>query len=111
MRKLCHKHLVWQQFIQRLNFKMKKLFVILSFLFVFQTLSAQLFSNEKILKDANGGKGSLDNNLLRWGYFLGFNNYDFNFDYNQDLADIQVLKSVGFNVGLIGNLRINEFLD
>ncbi|RMZ50618.1 PorT family protein [Flavobacteriaceae bacterium PRS1] len=90
---------------------MKKIFVILSFLFALQTVSAQLFSKEKILKDANGGKGTLDNNLLRWGYFLGFNNYDFNFDYNQNLGDIQVLKSVGFNVGLIGNLRINEFLD
>jgi len=85
---------------------MKKLFVLLSFFFVFQTVSAQLFSKEKIKNNEN-----FDKQLLSWGYFLGFNNYDFNFDYNQDFADIQVLKSVGFNVGLIGNLRINEHLD
>ncbi|MCK5401333.1 MAG: PorT family protein [Flavobacteriaceae bacterium] len=85
---------------------MKKLFVLLSFFFALQTISAQLFSKEKIKNNEN-----FDKSFLSWGYFLGFNNYDFNFDYNQNLADIQVLKSVGFNVGLIGNLRINEFLD
>jgi len=85
---------------------MKKLFVILSFFFAFQTVSAQLFSKEKIKNNEN-----FDKPLLSWGYYLGFNNYDFNFDYNQNIGDIQVIKSVGFNVGLIGNLRINEYLD
>lgn len=49
--------------------------------------------------------------LLNWGYFLGFNQYDFKFEYKNDLQDILVDKSIGFNVGLIGELRINEFLD
>ena len=106
MLKLYHKHLVWLLFIKQLNNRMKKLFVLLSFFFALQTISAQLFSKEKIKNNEN-----FDKSFLSWGYFLGFNNYDFNFDYNQNLADIQVLKSVGFNVGLIGNLRINEFLD
>ena len=39
------------------------------------------------------------------------NNYDFNFDYKVNLEDIQTQKSFGFNVGLIGNLRINDYLD
>src|SRR5690606_26640836 len=38
-------------------------------------------------------------------------NYDFNFDYNQDLTDIYVKVSAGFNVGLIGYLRINDYID
>lgn len=90
---------------------MKHLFILLSFLFIFQTSNAQLFRKEKVSYDANQGRGSTDYNLLRWGYFLGFNNYDFNFDYNQDLRDIYVKRSTGFNVGLIGNLRINDYID
>lgn len=85
---------------------MKKVFLVLSFIIVTQSVSAQLFSKEKIKNNEN-----VDKPLISWGYFLGFNSYDFNFDYNQDLPDIQALKSVGFNVGLIGNLRINNYLD
>ena len=52
-----------------------------------------------------------DDHLLNWGYFLGFNQYDFKFEYKDDLPDILVDKSFGFNVGLIGELRLNKFLD
>jgi hypothetical protein len=52
-----------------------------------------------------------DQKLLNWGYFLGFNQYDFKFEYKNDLPDVLVSKSFGFNVGLIGELRLNEFLD
>lgn len=87
----------------------------LSLLFIFflsvHTCNAQLFNREKVTYDANSGRGSTNNNLLRWGYFLGINSYDFNFDYNEDLRDIYVKKSAGFSVGLIGNLRLNDFID
>src|SRR5690606_229388 len=59
----------------------------------------------------NQGRGSTDYNLLRWGYFLGFSQYDFNFDYKEDLRDIYLKRNTGFNVGLIGNLRINDHID
>ncbi|MDO6595299.1 porin family protein [Oceanihabitans sp. 2_MG-2023] len=85
---------------------MKNILAILITLFVFQTSSAQLFSREKIKNNEN-----IDKARLSYGYFLGFNSYDFNFDYNQDLKDIQVETSTGFNVGLIGNLRINDYID
>jgi hypothetical protein len=85
---------------------MKKLFFVLSFILVTQIANAQLFTKENIKNQEN-----IDKMKYSWGYFLGFNNYDFNFDYNQDLEDIQVEKSLGFNVGLIGNMRINEHLD
>jgi hypothetical protein len=90
---------------------MKYFFALISFLFIIETSHAQLFKREKVTYDANQGRGSTDNNLLRWGYFLGINNYDFNFDYNNDLRDIYVKRSPGFSVGLIGNLRINNFID
>lgn len=90
---------------------MRHAFFLIFFICITQVSYAQLFTKEKISYDANQGRGSTDNNLLRWGYFLGFSNYDFNFDYNQDLRDIYVKRSVGFNVGLIGNLRVNHFID
>lgn len=61
-----------------------------------------------------------DLKLLNWGYYLGFNQYDFKWDYTEDrdavfgssnFSDVLVEKSLGFNVGLIGELRINKFLD
>lgn len=54
-----------------------------------------------------------DLKFLNWGYFLGFNQYGFKFEYENDLnrPDVLVNKSFGFNVGLIGEMRINEFLD
>ncbi len=55
---------------------------------------------------------SEDLRLLNWGYYLGFNQYDFQFEYEDDIGqDVLVNKSFGFNVGLIGEMRINEFLD
>jgi len=90
---------------------MKHLLIGFVFLFTIQTAQAQLFKKEKITYDANQGRGTTDFKFLRWGYFLGINNYDFNFDYNEDLRDIYVETSPGFSVGLIGNMRINSFLD
>ncbi|ETN94873.1 PorT protein [Zhouia amylolytica AD3] len=54
---------------------------------------------------------NFDKQTVHWGYFLGFNQYDFKFDYINDEGDVLVAKSIGFNVGLIGNLRINDYLD
>ena len=67
---------------------------------------SQLFTKKKVLNNENFDKPSIS-----WGYFLGLNNYDFNFDYKIDLEDIQTEKTFGFNVGLIGNVRINDYLD
>ena len=52
-----------------------------------------------------------DKAFLNWGYFLGLNSLDFKFAYENDLPDVLVETSVGFNVGLIGEMRINKFLD
>lgn len=52
-----------------------------------------------------------DKKFLNWGYYLGFNQYDFKFEYKNDLPDVLVSKNVGFNVGLIGEMRLNKYLD
>lgn len=90
---------------------MKKISLFLIVIVIAHSASAQLFTKEKILNDANGGKGTMDKNLLNWGYFFGLNSYDFKFEYEQDQPDILVEDNVGFNVGLIGDLRINDYFN
>ncbi|MET1257718.1 MAG: PorT family protein [Flavobacteriaceae bacterium] len=70
------------------------------------TIHAQ-FGKDPILNIQNE-----DKKLINFGYFLGFNQYDFQFEYENDIGqDVLVNKSFGFNVGVLGELRINEFLD
>ncbi|HMB64244.1 MAG TPA: porin family protein [Eudoraea sp.] len=86
---------------------MKKGFFLLAGVFLLFGYSLKAQFNEKpIINLENEDKA-----FLNWGYYLGFNQYDFKFEYENDLEDILVKKSLGFNVGLIGEMRINEFLD
>lgn len=82
--------------------------ILFSFLISFILLKPALaqFKEKPIINLENE-----DKKFLNWGYYLGFNQYDFKFDYKNDLDDILVDRSTGFNVGLIGEMRINEFLD
>lgn len=48
---------------------------------------------------------------LYFGFFLGLNSYDFKFDYKTAKDDIQVEKSTGFNVGLVADVRIQEYIN
>ncbi len=81
-------------------------FIFLFLTFVFHC-NAQIFGKDPILNLQNE-----DKDFLNWGYYLGFNRYDFQFEYENDIGqDILVEQSYGFNVGLIGEMRINEFLD
>lgn len=86
---------------------MKKFVIFLTLLLVTQVTNAQLFTKEKVSNNID----NIDQKLLTWGYFLGFNQYDFKFEYNQDLEDILVDKSFGFHLGLIGDLRINDYMN
>jgi hypothetical protein len=89
---------------------MKKVFFILGFLVFVQSAQAQLFSKERL-----SNLETFDNRFLSWGYFLGFNNYDFKIEYkNQDTdanTDILVERQGGFNVGLIGDMRVNRYVN
>jgi hypothetical protein len=42
---------------------------------------------------------------------LGFNSYDFKIDYKTAGPDIQVKKSTGFNVGIVGDLKLHEYIN
>jgi len=85
----------------------KKLFFLIIPLLLGGHISNAQFNEDPILNIEN-----YDQKLLNWGYYLGFNQYDFIFEYNDNVPqDVLVDKSLGFNVGLIGELRLNKFLD
>lgn len=86
---------------------MKKILVFLTLLIAFQSATAQLFTKEKVANNID----NLDQKFLSWGYFLGFNQYDFKFDYEENLDDILVDNTFGFHLGLIGDMRINNYMN
>jgi hypothetical protein len=89
---------------------MKKLLFIIAVLLLVQSAQAQLFSKERL-----ANLETFDNRFLTWGYFLGFNNYDYNFDYIDENGhtetDVNVEAKSGFNVGLIGDMRISNYIN
>lgn len=77
-------------------------------------LSLQSFSQTKGIfsKDPIINLENWDKQRLSFGYYLGFNTYDFKIDYlNPPTTDIAVKTNTGFNVGVIGNLRLHEYID
>lgn len=65
-----------------------------------------LFGRKPLINQEN-----FDKQRVHWGYFLGFNSYDFKFNYLTVGKDIEVKSNTGFGVGLVGNLRINDYFD
>jgi hypothetical protein len=85
---------------------MKKTLLIFTLFLLSQSITAQIFSKEKIKNNEN-----FDKDRWSWGFFLGLNDYDYQFNYEHDLRDILVESTTGFGVGLISNLRINDYFD
>lgn len=83
---------------------MKKLILIIVLTCSFQ-MNAQ-FGKDPIINLENW-----DKQRVYWGYYLGMSYYDFKFEYKNAGKDILVDNGVGFNVGLIGNLRLTESFD
>jgi Outer membrane protein beta-barrel domain len=96
-------------FIQHQKNNMKRLFYILMLLLSLQSHSQTkgIFSKDPIINLEN-----FDKQRVYWGYFLGFNTYDFKIDYlNTPDTDIEVKTNTGFNVGVVGDLRLQEYIN
>ncbi len=88
---------------------MKKLIVFFILISAFYTNAqgpGSIFGKDPIINQEN-----FDVQRVYWGYFLGFNSYDYKFDYKTEGPDILVNKTVGFNVGLVGDLRLMNYLN
>lgn len=88
---------------------MKTIVTFILLLFVLN-LNAQntknMFSKDPIINLENW-----DESRLTWGYYLGFNAYDFKIDYKEDLPEILVDQTTGFNVGLVGDVRLHKHIN
>lgn len=90
---------------------MKKFFFILTLIIFSSSLQAQGFFRKERLTNLE----NFDKQRLSWGYFLGFNKYDFKLKYidliEDHNTDVLVKADFGFNVGLIGDMRISNYLN
>ena len=89
---------------------MKKTIFFLLLIISTTTVQAQftqsIFSKDPIIHLEHWQK-----QRLYFGFFLGFNSYDFKFNYKTVGNDIQVQKTTGFNVGLVTDLRLQEYIN
>ena len=88
---------------------MKKIVVFILLLFVIKgqaQFTKSMFSKTPIINLENWQK-----QRLYFGFYLGFNSYDFKIDYKTVGPDINVKKSTGFNVGLVADIRLQEYIN
>nr|WP_294925383.1 porin family protein [uncultured Flavobacterium sp.] len=72
----------------------------------YSQFAKSMFSKDPIINLENWQK-----QRLYFGYYLGFNSFDFKFDYKEVAQDIQVKKTTGFNVGVVADLRLQEYIN
>lgn len=84
--------------------------VVLTLLFSLQAqaqLGKSLFTKDPIINLEN-----FDKQRVYWGYYLGFSNFDFKADFKDNNAPVMEVKGhTGFNVGLVGVLRLQEYFE
>jgi len=88
---------------------MKKIVVLLLLLLSIKGNSQfkkSMFGQDPIINLENFQK-----KRVYYGYFLGFNSFDFKFDYRTEVPDILVKKTTGFNVGIVGDLKLQEYIN
>jgi len=90
---------------------MKKLLILLLITTSTIANAQKLFSRSMFAKKPIINLENFDKQRIHFGFFLGFNNYDFKIDKVYDDQDIIVDSKTGFNVGLIANLRLTEYMD
>lgn len=66
----------------------------------------KLFGKDPIINLENFQK-----KRVYFGFYLGFNAYDFKIDYKTVGEDVQTKTSTGFNVGLVADLRLHEHVN
>lgn len=85
---------------------MKKIILIILVLISFKSVSQSMFGKNPLINLEN-----FDKQRVYFGFFLGFNVYDFKIDKTANNSDIQVNNTAGFNVGLVADLRLQEYIN
>lgn len=88
---------------------MRKIIVLLLFLISVKghtQLTNSMFSKDPIINLENFQK-----QRLYFGFYLGLNSFDFKIDYKTNQPeDIYVKKTTRFNIGLVADLKIQEYI-
>ena len=87
---------------------MKKIVV-----FLILTLTIKIhaqFAKSMFSKDPIINLENFQKQRVYFGFYLGFNSYDFKMDYKTVGEDILIKKSTGFNVGLVADLKLQEYV-
>lgn len=88
---------------------MKKTAILI--LIIFSTKGYTQFTKSMFSKDPIINLETWQKQRLYFGYYLGFNSYNFKIDYRTVGPDIQIKKSTGFNVGVVADLRLQEYIN
>ncbi len=106
------------------NLKKLGYFLSLSMIICNNCVNAQYYTVKERIMHLQ----TFDEKPLHYGYFLGFNNFGYQIQYKSNysvpgnrnfpnnerglnLPNIELIKNTGFNVGLIGDLRLNKYLN
>ena len=88
------------------NWNMRIFLKIIFLLFIYNFS----FSQAKKVRIEN--LQNFDKQKLHFGYYLGINQYNFKIDYKQNPEySTQMIEQLGLNIGLVGDLRISEYLN
>jgi hypothetical protein len=90
---------------------MKKIVVLL---LLFSIHAKAQLGKSMFTKDPIVNLENFDKQRVYWGYFLGFSSFDFKTDLKNDPLpgyNIDVKGHTGFNVGLVGVLRLHEYVE
>ncbi|MFQ3173594.1 MAG: hypothetical protein ACI9WT_000373 [Flavobacterium sp.] len=88
---------------------MKKIVVLFLLALSFKgnsQLKKSMFAKDPIINLENFQKSR-----VYYGFYLGFNSFDFKIDYRTVGQDILVTKTTGFNVGIVGDLKLHEYIN
>ncbi len=88
---------------------MKK--ILLFILFVFVLKSHAQFRSNMFKKNPIVNLENFDKDRVYYGFFLGFSTYDFKINYKNEGQEIAINSTTGFNVGIVGDLRISEYFN
>ncbi len=86
---------------------MKKTAILILFILSFNGYAQ--FTKGMFSKDPMINLENFQKQRVYYGYYLGFNSFDFKIDYKTVGPDIQTKKSTGFNVGIVGDLKLQEY--
>ena len=84
---------------------------VVLFLLAFSIKGHSQFANSMFSKDPIINLENFQKQRLYFGFYLGFNSYDFKLDYKTVGPDVLVKRTTGFNVGMVSDLKLQEYIN